>query len=195
MGEAWDASQVEGLAPDAGSLAAGRKLALTGAWSDDGFTALHYACFFGTPEAAAVLLDAGAAIDEPSRNDMGVRPINAAAAGQHPVDHVRAARNPHREAERVRGHLVDALGVDRLHGLVLRVGAEAELEVARREQDDQAQRDQRDHREHHVATVLQDPGFVSHDVQYPGRDGRRWRRAWSGRASRRPGPTGPVAER
>ena len=51
------------------------------AWSDDGFTALHYACFFGTPDCTTTLLDAGALIDEPSRNDMGVRPINAAAAG------------------------------------------------------------------------------------------------------------------
>jgi uncharacterized protein len=59
------------------------------AWSPDGFTALHYACFFGTPDCTTTLLDAGALIDEPSRNDMGVRPINAAAAGQHPVDHVR----------------------------------------------------------------------------------------------------------
>jgi ankyrin repeat protein len=59
------------------------------AWSPDGFTALHYACFFGTPDCTTTLLDAGALIDEPSRNEMGVRPINAAAAGQHPVDHVR----------------------------------------------------------------------------------------------------------
>lgn len=63
--------------------------ALAQAWSADGFTALHYACFFGTPDCTTTLLDAGAPIDEPSRNDMGVRPINAAAAGQHPFEHVR----------------------------------------------------------------------------------------------------------
>ena len=62
---------------------------LAQAWSDDGFLALHYACFFGLPDGTTMLLDAGAPIDEPSRNDMGVRPINAAAAGQHPFDHVR----------------------------------------------------------------------------------------------------------
>ena len=61
---------------------------LAQAWSDDGFTALHYACFFGHPDCTITLLDAGALIDEPSRNDMGVRPINAAAAGQHAFDHV-----------------------------------------------------------------------------------------------------------
>ena len=59
------------------------------AWSDDGFLALHHACFFGTPACAQALLDAGAPIDEPSRNDMGVLPVNAAAAGPHPVEHLR----------------------------------------------------------------------------------------------------------
>jgi hypothetical protein len=29
---------------------------LAGAWSDDGFTALHYACSFGTPATVAALL-------------------------------------------------------------------------------------------------------------------------------------------
>ena len=57
--------------------------------SDDGFLAIHYACFFGTPACTAALLDAGAPLDEPSRNDMGVRPVNAAAAGPHPVDQLR----------------------------------------------------------------------------------------------------------
>jgi len=59
---------------------------LAHAWSDDGFLAVHYACYFGTPDCAEALLDAGAPWDEPSRNDMGVRPINAAAAGPHPFD-------------------------------------------------------------------------------------------------------------
>lgn len=63
--------------------------ALAQAWSADGFTALHYACFFGTPDCTTTLLDAGAPMDEPSRNDMGVRPINAAAAGGHAVEHIR----------------------------------------------------------------------------------------------------------
>jgi uncharacterized protein len=62
---------------------------LARSWSDDGFTALHYACFFGTPDCTITLADAGALLDEPSRNDMGVRPINSAAAGVHPFDNVR----------------------------------------------------------------------------------------------------------
>ena len=63
---------------------------LARAWTDDGFTALHYACFFGTAGAAIVLLDAGADPDVASRNDMGVRPVNSAAAGPEPVATVRA---------------------------------------------------------------------------------------------------------
>ena len=62
---------------------------LAHAWSDDGFLALHYACFFGTADCTTTLLDAGAPIDEPSRNGMGVRPINSAAAGVHPFENVR----------------------------------------------------------------------------------------------------------
>ncbi len=58
-------------------------------WSDDGFTALHYAGFFGTPDAVAALIAAGADLDVASRNDMGVRPINSAAAGPHAVESVR----------------------------------------------------------------------------------------------------------
>jgi ankyrin repeat protein len=53
---------------------------LAQAWSPDGFTALHYAAFFGTPEAATILLDAGAPVDEPARNPTQVRPLHSAAA-------------------------------------------------------------------------------------------------------------------
>jgi ankyrin repeat protein len=75
-------------------------------WSDDGFTALHHACFFGTPDCTITLLDAGALIDEPSRNGMGVRPINAAAAGGHAFDHVRVlvARGADVDGGQASGH-------------------------------------------------------------------------------------------
>lgn len=62
---------------------------LAATWSDDGFTALHYAVFFGTPDAAAALVAAGADVEVAARNPMGVRPINSAAAGPHPVECVR----------------------------------------------------------------------------------------------------------
>jgi ankyrin repeat protein len=48
--------------------------------SPDGFTPLHYAAFFGGPDAVRVLLEAGAAPDADAGNAFGVRPLNSAAA-------------------------------------------------------------------------------------------------------------------
>ena len=48
----------------------------------DGFTALHYACFFGGAAAVAVLLEAGASPNEPAANDTHVRPLHSAAAAR-----------------------------------------------------------------------------------------------------------------
>ena len=79
---------------------------LARAWSDDGFTALHFACFFGSPDCTITLCDAGADLDAPSQNDMGVCPINSAAAGVHPFDHVRVllARGAVVDAKQKSGH-------------------------------------------------------------------------------------------
>ena len=52
-------------------------------FSADGFTALHFAAFFGKPEAARTLLEAGAAVNVTSRNDQIVQPLHSAAAGLH----------------------------------------------------------------------------------------------------------------
>jgi len=52
--------------------------------SADGFTALHFAAFFGGPAVARVLLDAGADPDAVSRNAMAVRPLHSAVAGGQP---------------------------------------------------------------------------------------------------------------
>jgi ankyrin repeat protein len=60
-----------------------RDPALAGAWTQDGYTALHYAAFFGGADAAEALIDAGADLEAVSRNKMGVRPLNSAAAGRH----------------------------------------------------------------------------------------------------------------
>ena len=49
----------------------------------DGFTALHFAGFFGKAEAARTLIDAGAMVDAVSRNEMRVQPLHSAAAGRH----------------------------------------------------------------------------------------------------------------
>ncbi len=53
------------------------------AFSADGFTALHYAAFFGKAEVARVLVDAGAGVDVYTRNEFANQPLHAAAAGRH----------------------------------------------------------------------------------------------------------------
>src|SRR6187200_2907574 len=53
------------------------------AFSPDGFTALHLAAFFGKPEIARALLDAGAPVDTYTTNDLANQPLHAAAAGRH----------------------------------------------------------------------------------------------------------------
>jgi ankyrin repeat protein len=53
------------------------------AFSPDGFTALHFAAFFGKPEAAKILLEYGASVDAYTRNPFANQPLHAAAAGRH----------------------------------------------------------------------------------------------------------------
>ena len=54
-----------------------------GAFSRDGFTALHLAAFFGKLEIARALLGAGASPDTYTTNDFANQPLHAAAAGRH----------------------------------------------------------------------------------------------------------------
>ena len=62
------------LAQDAGA---------THARADDDFTPLHYAAFFGGPEAARVLVDAGADVNAFARNEqLEVTPLHSAAAAR-----------------------------------------------------------------------------------------------------------------
>jgi ankyrin repeat protein len=53
------------------------------AWSGDGFTPLHLACFFGQPQAVELLLKSGAKTDDESRNPARLHPINSAAAARN----------------------------------------------------------------------------------------------------------------
>jgi ankyrin repeat protein len=53
------------------------------AFSADGFTALHFASFFGKPEAARLLLDRGAEVDARGRGWMTGTPLHSAASGRH----------------------------------------------------------------------------------------------------------------
>jgi ankyrin repeat protein len=68
----WDEDLRRDLAADPG---------LVGRRSADGFTALHYACFFGGAPAVAALLEAGADPDADASNPP-VRPLHSAAAVQ-----------------------------------------------------------------------------------------------------------------
>jgi ankyrin repeat protein len=52
-------------------------------FSPDGYTALHFAAFFGKPEAAKMLLEHGASVDVYTRNPFANQPLHAAAAGRH----------------------------------------------------------------------------------------------------------------
>jgi ankyrin repeat protein len=60
--------------------------ALLRARSDDDFAALHYAAFFDGPDTARLLLEHGADVNAFADNELGVHPINsAAAAGRRDV--------------------------------------------------------------------------------------------------------------
>jgi ankyrin repeat protein len=49
----------------------------------DGFTALHFACFFGQPEAARLLVESGAAVDAVAANPTEVMPMHSAASARN----------------------------------------------------------------------------------------------------------------
>ena len=51
--------------------------------SKDGFTALHFACFFGQPEAARLLIESGAAVEAVAANPTKVMPLHSAASARN----------------------------------------------------------------------------------------------------------------
>jgi uncharacterized protein len=57
---------------------------LANAWAEDGFQPLGLASFFGHVEAARLLVERGAEVNSPSRNEMKVMPLHSAAATQDP---------------------------------------------------------------------------------------------------------------
>jgi ankyrin repeat protein len=61
----------------------GREPELVKAYSHDGWTPLHLACFFGQPALAELLISAGADVHARSRNPMKNTPLHAAAAGRN----------------------------------------------------------------------------------------------------------------
>jgi ankyrin repeat protein len=56
---------------------------LLNAYSHDGWTPLHLACFFGQPELAKALIEQGADVRARSRNAMRNLPLHAAIAGRN----------------------------------------------------------------------------------------------------------------
>lgn len=51
--------------------------------SADGFTALHFACFFKQPEAARLLIENGASVDAVAANPMQVMPLHSAVSARN----------------------------------------------------------------------------------------------------------------
>jgi ankyrin repeat protein len=105
--------------------------ALAQARSDDDFTALHYAAFFDGPETALLLVEHGADVNAFADNELGVHPLNsAAAAGQHEVAAILLERGANPNTETRRGFTpldaADANGDDKLAELLRSYGARDE---------------------------------------------------------------------
>jgi ankyrin repeat protein len=56
---------------------------LANAFSEDGFQPLGLAAYFGQTETVKYLIKAGAEVNSPSRNSLGVTPLQSAVAGGH----------------------------------------------------------------------------------------------------------------
>lgn len=52
-------------------------------YSADGFTALHFACYFGQPETAQLLVERGAKVDTTANNPTHVMPLHSAASARN----------------------------------------------------------------------------------------------------------------
>ena len=89
-GRALDACEAAALG-DVGALRAAIEQDddAEGRRSDDGWTPLHLAAFFGRDEAVALLIDHGAPLDALSTNDMRNTPLHAALAGATKASVVR----------------------------------------------------------------------------------------------------------
>jgi ankyrin repeat protein len=100
--------------------------------SGDGFTALHFACFFSQPEAARLLIERGAAVDAVAVNPTRVMPLHSAASARN----LEAARlllergapvNARQQAGWVPIHAAAANGDRVMVDLLLKHHADAEL--------------------------------------------------------------------
>jgi ankyrin repeat protein len=100
--------------------------------SADGFTALHFCCFFGQGEAALLLIEAGSAVDAVASNAMTVMPLHSAAsarnveAARHLLEH-GAPVNVRQQGGWVALHAAAQNGDRAMVELLLRHGADAKL--------------------------------------------------------------------
>ena len=106
--------------------------AAVNAHSGDGFTALHFTCFFGQAEAARVLIEAGAVVDAVASNAMKVMPLHSAAsarnveAARHLLEH-GAPVNARQQGGWVPLHAAAQNGDRAMVDLLLRHGADVKL--------------------------------------------------------------------
>ena len=100
--------------------------------SKDGFTALHFACFFGQPEAARLLIESGATVDAVAANPTKVMPLHSAASARNLeaarllLEH-RAPVNARQQAGWVPIHAAAQNGDRPMVELLLKHGADPKL--------------------------------------------------------------------
>ncbi len=130
--EAAALGRMERLKELASDASAVNDCSAVNARSADGFTALHFAGFFGHGEAARVLIEAGAAVDAVASNPMQVMPLHSAAsarnleAARHLLEH-GAPVNARQQGGWVPIHAAAQNGDRPMVELLLRHGADATL--------------------------------------------------------------------
>jgi uncharacterized protein len=108
---------------------------LVKAYSHDGWTPLHLACFFGHPTLAETLVEQGAEVNARSRNGMQNTPLHAAAAGRS-KDAVRillehgAEVNARQEGGWTALHAASQNGDAEMVRLLIAAGADVQIRAA-----------------------------------------------------------------
>ncbi len=107
---------------------------VVGAYTPDGYTALHLAAFLGHTDAMRVLLDAGAEVDTYSLNEEEATPLHAASGGRHRnACALLLERGASVNAQQAKGftplHLVARYGDEALAQLLVLAGADPGLEA------------------------------------------------------------------